>query len=93
LTIERSTNPKTPEISRRYCSQKKFQLLTDKKVTDGEQFIMLSGMWLRLAMGDTVGRHRRSTTFDYAADSALTWLFAGLALIAVVAGVIAQMGV
>jgi len=35
-------------------------------------------------------RRRSATTIDYAANSTLTWLFAGLTLIALVAGLIDQ---
>jgi hypothetical protein len=35
-------------------------------------------------------RRRSTTTLDHAADNALTWLFAGLTLVALVAGLVAQ---
>jgi hypothetical protein len=37
-----------------------------------------------------MSRGRRNTTFDHAADNALTWLFAGLTLLALTAGLVAQ---
>jgi hypothetical protein len=37
-----------------------------------------------------MSRHRRNTTIDHAADNALTWLFAGLTLIALASGLVAQ---
>jgi len=41
--------------------------------------------------GVPMSRRRRSTTtLDHAADNALTWLFAGLTLVALVAGLVAQ---
>jgi hypothetical protein len=35
-------------------------------------------------------RRRNIAAIDYSVDSALTWLFAGLTFIAIVAGIIAQ---
>jgi hypothetical protein len=41
--------------------------------------------------GSEMSRRRKSTTTsDYAANNALTWMFAGLTVIALVAGLIAQ---
>jgi hypothetical protein len=46
---------------------------------------------IALAIGGPMSRHRKGTTpIDYAADNALTWMFAGLTAIALVAGLIAQ---
>jgi hypothetical protein len=46
---------------------------------------------LRLATGEPMSRrHRNTTIVDQSVDSVLTWLFAGLTIIALVAGILAQ---